>query len=81
MTVVPGCSAVGTPSRPVSSAYRAARFLVIARSVTVMLRKPGPETSMSFSSSPDSTFATTWVASSLGFAFAFFARARMPLAW
>ncbi|CAM5742376.1 hypothetical protein SHIRM173S_00187 [Streptomyces hirsutus] len=35
------------------SAYRAARFAVIARSAIVMLRKPGPETSTSLiSSSP-----------------------------
>lgn len=53
----------------------------MALSVIVMFRKPGPETSMSLITSPDSTRATTCVASSLGFAFAFFARARIPLAW
>src|SRR3954465_10044094 len=47
----------------------------------VTFRKPGPETSMSLITSPDSTFATTCVASSLGFAFAFLASARMPFAW
>src|ERR1044072_359115 len=81
MTVVPGCSAYGTPRRPSVSAYRSARFSVIALSVIVMFRKPGPETSMSLITSPDSTRATTWVASSRGVGFAFFARPRMPLAW
>ncbi|CAM5271149.1 hypothetical protein STENM327S_02428 [Streptomyces tendae] len=54
----------------------------MAPSLTVMFRKPGPETSTSLiSSSPVVMWVTTSAASSRGLAFAFLARARMPLAW
>ncbi len=64
-----------------SSAYRAARFVRTARSAIVMLRKPGPDTSTSSITSPVVMRETTSVASSRGLAFAFFASARIPLAW
>ncbi|CAM5266281.1 hypothetical protein STANM309S_01415 [Streptomyces tanashiensis] len=79
MTVVPADSLNGTPRR--ASAARAARVSMIAASVTVMFRKPGPETSISFSTSLAGIASTTFVASSRGLPLSCLASARMPLAW
>ena len=54
---------------------------MIALSVIVMFRNPGPDTSMSLITSPVTTRSTTPLASSRGLAFVFFASARIPLAW